>query len=186
MPVIVGTVMVLGYVAPVYDVLNQTDLFFLRYPAGVHALRESVERALLMALLAALAFVAGWYTYRRPAITSTYRVRWRSSALTLFGVVYTMLALALFSIGVMLLGGPSRVLGALGDRIRLTAGLNYLFQATVLLIVVSIVWFTWLLTTGRSLRSIAFWSYTVGAFIVSALQGSKSILFIFLLTLALL
>ena len=55
-----------------------------------------------------------------------------------------------------MLGGPSVLFGALGDRIRLTQGLNYLFQATVLLVVVSMVWFTWLLTTGRSIRSMAF------------------------------
>ena len=185
-PVIVGVVTVMGYVGPVYDVSRQTDLFFLRYPAGVHVLDSVLEQALVMALLAVVAFGVGWYVGEKPAAAPAYTVRWRPAALALFGMVYTVTGLVLFSIGVMLLGGPSAVLGALGDRIRLTQGLNYLFQATVLLVVVSIVWFTWLLTTGRSLRSVAFWTYTVGAFAVSALQGSKSILFVFVLTLALL
>ena len=185
-PVIVGVVSVIGYVAPVYDVQRQTDLFFLRFPAGVHALQPTLQQALLMALLGITSFALGWYTGDTPAAAPTYTVRWRPGALTMLGIAYTVTGLALFSIGVALVGGPRAVLGALGDRIRLTQGLNYLFQATVLLVCVSIVWFTRLLTTGRSLRSVPFWSYTVGAFLVSALQGSKSILFIFVLTLALL
>jgi hypothetical protein len=185
-PVIVGVVTILGYVVPAYDVARQTDLFFLRYPAGVHALHSTLEQALVMALLAITAFGAGWYTGGRPAAAPAYTVRWRPAALTMLGFVYSVTGLALFSIGVAVVGGPRAVLGGLGDRIRLTQGLNYLFQATVLLVVVSVVWFTRLLTTGRSLRSWPFWTYTVGAFGVSALQGSKSILFVFVLTLALL
>jgi oligosaccharide repeat unit polymerase len=145
-----------------------------------------MEQALVMALLAAVAFALGWYSHGRRAVSVGYRIRWRPSTLALFGVVYTAVGLGLFAVGVALVGGPSAVLGGLGDRIRLTQGLNYLFQATNLLIVVSLVWFTWLLTTGRSIRSTAFWCYTLVAFGVSALQGSKSILFIFLLALAVL
>jgi len=185
-PVIVGVVAVFGYVVPVYDVMRQTDLFFLRYPGGVHTLRSSLEQALLMAFLGVAAFAAGWYTAETPAAAPAYTVRWRPAALTMLGIAYTVAGLALFSIGVALVGGPRAVLGALNDRLRLTQGLNYLFQATVLLVVVSVVWFTRLLTTGRSLRSWPFWIYTMGAFGVSALQGSKSILFVFVLTLALL
>ena len=185
-PVIVAVVMVFGYVGPAYDVSRQIDLFFLRYPAGVHTLQSATEQALALALLAAISFAVGWYLPGRASSAPAYTIRWRPSALVLFGLVYTVLGLALFTIGVMVLGGPAAVLGALGDRIRLTQGLNYLFQATMLLVVVSIVWFTWLLTTGRSIRSVAFWTYTVAAFAVSALQGSKSILFVFVLTLALL
>jgi len=185
-PVIVGMMLVLGYVGPAYDVLRQSDLFFLRYPSGVHSLRDDVVRALWMALLGAVSFAAGWYSFRRPLLGPTYTVRWRPSTLALIGVAYTIAGLTLFAVGVMVVGGPSVLFSGLGDRLRLTQGLNYLFQATVLLVVVSIVWFTWLLTTGRSLRSPAFWSYTLGAFVVNAMQGSKSILFIFLLTLAVL
>jgi hypothetical protein len=185
-PIIVGVVALFGYLGPVYDVQRQTDLFFLRYPAGVHALEPALEQALLMALLGLTAFALGWYTGEKPAAAPTYTVRWRPAALDMLGIVYTVTGLAFFSIGVALVGGPRVVLGGLGDRIRLTQGLNYLFQATVLLVCVSIVWFTRLLTTGRSLRSLPFWTYTGLAFAVSALQGSKSILFVFVLTLALL
>lgn len=185
-PVIVSMMIVLGYVGPVYDVLRQSDLFFLRYPSGVHTLQDDLVRALWMALLATVCFAVGWFSPLQPVLALPHTVRWRPSTLVLFGVVYTIAGLGLFAIGVMVVGGPSVVLSGLGDRLRLTQGLNYLFQATVLLVVVSIVWFTWLLTTGRSLRSMAFWSYTFLAFVVSAMQGSKSILFIFLLTLAVL
>jgi oligosaccharide repeat unit polymerase len=185
-PVIVAIVVVLGYVGPAYDVLQQTDLFFLRYPSGVHSLRDSMTEALAVALLATVAFAAGWYTHRPAAPPLPYRIRWRTSALRLFGVVYTVTGLSLFAIGVAVLGGPSVLIGGLGDRIRVTQGLNYLLQATVLLVVVSLVWYCRLLTTGRSTRSTAFRLYTVFAFGVSALQGSKSILFIFLLALAVL
>lgn len=185
-PVIVGMMIVLGYVGPAYDVLRQSDLFFLRYPSGVHALQDDVVRALWMALLATVSFAVGWYAPRRPIPAQPYTIRWRPSTITLFGVAYTVAGLALFSVGVMVVGGPSVLLSGLGDRLRLTQGLNYLFQATVLLVVVSIVWFTWLLTTGRSLRSVSFWGYTFLAFVVNATQGSKSILFIFLLILAVL
>jgi oligosaccharide repeat unit polymerase len=185
-PVIVGVVSAIGYVGPVYDVQRQTDLFFLRFPAGVHALQPTLQQALLMALLGLTSFALGWYTGDKPAAAPAYTVRWRPAALNMLAIVYTVTGLTLFSIGVALVGGPRAVLGALGDRIRLTQGLNYLFQATVLLVCVSIVWFTRLLTTGRSLRSVPFWTYTAGAFLVSALQGSKSILFVFVLTLALL
>lgn len=185
-PVIVSTVVVLGYVSPVYDILQQTDLFFLRYPAGVHSLRESMQEALAMALLATVSFTVGWYWPMRRAAPEGGTLRWRPSTLKLLCVVYTVLGLGLFGIGVAVVGGPSAVLGGLGDRIRLTQGLNYLFQATNLLVVVSLVWFTWLLSTGRSIKSMGFWCYTLVAFGVSALQGSKSILFIFLLSLALL
>jgi oligosaccharide repeat unit polymerase len=185
-PVIVAIVVVLGYVGPAYDVLQQTDLFFLRYPSGVHSLHDSMEVALEVALLAIAAFAIGWYW--RPPVGSpvAYRVRWRLPALRFFGIVYTIVGLAFFVVGVALLGGPSVLLAGLGDRLRVTQGLNYLLQATVLLVVVSLAWYCWLLTTGRSTRSVAFWSYTLLAFGVSALQGSKSILFVFLLALAVL
>ena len=65
MPVLAGLVIVLGYVSPAYDVLRQTDLFFLRYPAGVHSLHDTMERALLMALLGTVAFAIGWLWPRR-------------------------------------------------------------------------------------------------------------------------
>lgn len=185
-PTLFAFMMIMGYIAPAYDVVHQSDLFLLRYPGDLNSASDAVNHALSVVCLGALAFEVAWYWPVRAGAVPQTRVWWRVEVLKLAGMLFTALGLVFFAVGVAIIGGPSVLLSGLGDRIRLMQGLNYLFQAINLLAVVTAVWWMWLLTTGRRILSPAYWAFAAFSLAMVALQGSKSLIFIFVLVLAIL
>lgn len=60
-------------------------------------------------------------------------MRWHSRRLQLMVALYVVVGLAAFGLGVMLIGGPSQLLLAQADRLRVFSGLNFLLYGAQLL-----------------------------------------------------
>lgn len=178
-PWIVAVMLIGGYILPLPGVLDGTDGFFTLFPGRLADEAGAVRSALAIASLGALGFHAGYFLVGRagPVRTSQTPARWNLPMLRSLSVVYVVLGSALFAGAVMIIGGPAALLSSLGDRIRLTAGMNYLFQAVNLLLVVAMLWWVQSLM-ARTTRGIMFWLFAAVAGAGVALQGSKSILFI--------
>jgi hypothetical protein len=144
---------------------------------------RSLLRSLWVTIVGVIGFFVGYATTRdlMPSGRMSAMVQrpgWRDDRLLFVGVLYTVIGLVLFSVGVTLIGGPAELLFGLSSRLELFAGLNYFFYAINLLLVVSLVWWARALSEQR-LPHTSFWLYTVSAVALSALQGSKVILFVF-------
>ena len=184
--------MLLGYVLPLPSFLNGTDHFTRVWDNTLVVTDRSLAGALIVVVLATLGFQLGLAgpgagaSRRMPTgADSSHELLLRSRRhLRLLGLLYTFVGLGLFALGVVLIGGLAVLLSGLGDRLRLFAGLNYLFGADSLLLVFALVWWGHLLLCRR-VREKPFWAYAVFAFLASSLQGNKSTLLVFVLTLTL-
>jgi len=183
-PVLLFTACVfIGYVLPLPAYLAGIDPVTSSWTNVYGDFERSLERALWVTIVGVLGFYVG-YAATRDLMPGTRMAtigrlpRWRDNNLVLVGFLYTVGGLALFSVGVALIGGPTALLLGLSSRVSAFAGLNYLFSAINLLLVVSLVWWARALSEQR-LPNVAFWLYTVCAVALAALQGSKAILFVF-------
>ncbi len=178
-PWIAALMLVGGYVLPLPGVLDGTDGFFPSFPGRLANETGALGSALLVAALGAVGFHGGYFVLGRLGQSVRVRapVRWNGPMLRAVSIVYVVLGCALFAGAIAIIGGPSALLASLGDRIRLTAGINYLFQAVNLLLVVAIIWWVRSLLT-QTRRGPVFWMFVALALAGAALQGSKSILFI--------
>jgi hypothetical protein len=184
-PVLIFTMCIfIGYVIPIPTFLAETDPVTAYWTNVYGNFERSLEQALWVTILGVLGFYLGYFVTRDLALAvhaqdANSRPRhWRDGRLRLVSLVYTLLGLSLFSIGVVIIGGPGALISGLWSRIFLFAGLNYFFSAINLLLVISLIWWVRGLSIER-LPGVAFWSYTVVAVALAALQGSKSILFVF-------
>lgn len=124
----------LGYLASLPAFLEERDAasVFLAYAYRDRA--GSLEAALALATLGSAAFWAGWWVGRPQARARPRRsVRWNGRRLQLMVTLYSVLGLAAFSLGVVLIGGPSNLLLAQADRLRVFSGLNFLLYGAQLL-----------------------------------------------------
>jgi oligosaccharide repeat unit polymerase len=87
--------------------------------------------------------------------------------------VFTFVGLAMFTMGVVLIGGVSALLTGLVDRIRAFAGLNYFFMAVFLPLDFALIWWAHVLATRR-LFNLWFWVYAAFAVALSSLIGSRA------------
>jgi oligosaccharide repeat unit polymerase len=183
--------MLLCYAYPAYGFIQGTDAFTTSWDSTPP--RESaIEGALGVAIVAVLSFYYGYY--RRPAARHSKMKaapepehQGVSDPIRLRRVVtsYTLLGSGLFLIGVHFVGGFAVLSSSLGDRIRTFAGLNYLIGGVNLMLSASLVWWVSLLRSRR-VKNWRFWSYSTAALCVNTMQGNKSTLFIFVVTMAIL
>jgi len=179
-----------GYVFPIPAFLAEVDPVSISWINVYGNFERSLERALWVTVLGVVGFYIGYVVMRdlvpgtRVVVATTRPARWRDGRMQLVGLAYTLAGLSLFSVGVAFIGGPTVLVSGLWSRISLFAGLNYFFSAINLLLVVSLIWWVRGLS-AHQLPGAAFWLYTVFAVVFAALQGSKSILFVFLLALVL-
>ena len=179
----------IGYLLPISSFLAGIDPVTISWTNVYGDFERSLPRALWITIAGVMGFYAG-YAVTRDLLPETRRQvfghlpRWRDDRLLSLGILYTASGLALFSLGVALIGGPSELMFGLSSRVTLSAGLNYFFYAINLLLVVSLVWWVRALSEQR-LPSAAFWPYTASAVALAALQGSKVILFVFTLAMTL-
>jgi oligosaccharide repeat unit polymerase len=191
-PTVFAAMTLVGYLGPLPTVLDETDYFFLRYPASIDSMRQATAHALDVVILSAAAFHLGYYVIGRISRFATMQraeagdVVWIPDRLRQFAVVYVLIGLVMFGVAVALIGGPAVLLSGLGDRIRLMAGLNYFFEAIDLVLVAALLWWAYILSTGRSLRSLGLWLGLVGTLLITGLQGSKSVVFVFVVALGVL
>lgn len=179
---------ILGYVMPAADFLAGRDTFSLLWFNEFQDLAGTVATAQLLAAVALLSFQFGFVVAARGTTLSCARAPiratvWRDDRLAHVAMVYTLVGLGLFTVGVVLVGGPAALLGGLNDRLRLTAGLNYFFSAINLLFVVAMLWYVRVLASGR-LPSPGLWILSGVSLAAIALQGSKSIVFVGVVALA--
>ena len=183
-PILLFTVYVfVGYVLPIPTFLAGMDPVTISWTDVYGDFERSLLRSLWVTIVGVIGFFVGYAATRdlMPSARMSAMVQppgWRDDRLLFLGVLYTVIGLALFSVGVTLIGGPAELLFGLSSRLELFAGLNYFFYAINLLLVVSLVWWARALSEQR-LPHVSFWLYTVSAVALSALQGSKVILFVF-------
>jgi oligosaccharide repeat unit polymerase len=178
----------IGYVLPIPSFLEGTDRFSNVWSLRYANFDASYSRALIQTILAVIGFLIGYLLLGKLIPQSVghmkrgknYVIVWSCARLQIIGILYSVLGLGMFAIGVAIIGGPAVLLKGLGDRIRLFAGLNYFFSAINLLLIISLVWWTYLLNVRR-LGDKLFWIYTLFAIVVASFQGAKSILFVFIL-----
>jgi len=183
-PMLLFTVYVsIGYLLPISTFLAGVDPVTTSWTNVYGDFERSLPRALWITIVGVLGFYVG-YAVTRDLLPGARRQlsghlpRWRSDRLLPLGILYTVSGLALFTLGVALIGGPTELLFGLSSRVTLSTGLNYFFYAINLLLVVSLVWWVRALSEQR-LPSASFWLYTAAAVALAALQGSKVILFVF-------
>jgi oligosaccharide repeat unit polymerase len=190
-PVFFSSLMLLCYAYPAYGFAQGTDAFTTSWDSTPPR-ESSVEAALGVTILAILSFYYGYY--RWPAaghskMSATRKPEHRPvanpSRLRRVVITYTLLGTGLFLMGVHFVGGFEVLASSLGDRIRTFAGLNYLIGGVNLLLSASLVWWVIVLRNHR-LKNWWFWSYSAAALCVNSLQGNKSTIFIFVVTMAIL
>jgi len=187
-PVLLFTVCVfIGYVVPMPAFLAGIDPVSTTWTNVYGDFERSLARALWVTVLGVIGFYLGYGVVRdllpatRLSDAADHSRPWRKKNLQSVSFVYTVGGLGLFAAGVAIIGGPQRLTIGLSDRVSLFAGLNYLFSAINLLLVVSLVWWVRALCEERLPRP-AFWLYTACALALAAFQGSKAVLFVFTLT----
>lgn len=186
-PVVLAACVLLGYWGPYSAFSDGLDLFSLRYGVDLVDPDGSTAIAFSLALFGASAFfVAYRRALNRRVLSDGAESRWLARSApqwsrarmggTVF--VYSVVGSLLFSYGVFRVGGAAIVALALGDRIRLTEGLNYLFYAINLLPSCALAWWALTLTSG-SKRSGGLAAFCFLSLAAATTQGSKSILFVF-------
>ena len=180
-PVLFSFIVFLGHVLPVPRFIRGEDVLNQTWPYSFRDLPESLDRALLMTVLGVSGFYLGFlvplrrHEYRQPSEVVLNRTR-----LLFIGTLYTIVGLGLFTIGVVLIGGPGALIAGLHDRVRLFAGLNYFLLAPILLPTFALVWWVYLLQRRRP-RDWHFWTYTSFALLLSGLMGSRANTFLVIL-----
>lgn len=185
---IVSLCFLLGYVLPIPAFLNGQDVMSKFLGLRFSDFHGSLRIALTGAVLGLACFHLGYFalTRKSPAPLILEKkdregiLRWSRPRLFGLGVAFTIAGLGLFGIGVYLLGGLSALFKGIGDRIIAFAGLNYFIQALLLLLVVSLMWWSHLLITGK-LKNAWFWVYTILAISLTSLTGNKSTILVFFL-----
>jgi len=184
-----------GYVYPLPRFLEGTDTFSMFLGGEFNHFANSLRFSVLLVILGVVGLYLGYRMGKNQGPVNgsqdTYvQVKfgqglWDPRKLRSVGWIYSLIGLAMFSVGTALLGGPSMLIHGLGDRLRLFEGL-YLFILPVnLLLVVTLVWWTYLLSTGRKV-GVLFFSYAVFSFLLNGLQGNKSTLLVFIVSFAVL
>jgi oligosaccharide repeat unit polymerase len=176
--------MALAYLSPIFSFMEGTDQYTLLWPCRYADFEGSLSGALWLAVLATVAFQAAYYwSSAWPVAPEVPDEEWSASGLRTVGVAYTAAGLAFFAVGVSLVGGFAFYFERLGDRIRLFEGLNYFFLSINLTLVVAALWaYRNLAQGGRP--GLAFWCYTIAAFVAVGLQGNRSTNFVFVAWLA--
>jgi hypothetical protein len=189
-PTIFGATIILGFVFPVAGFLDGTDPFFRDNPIQLINPQQLIAHALMLVIACALCFHAGyWFQVRNidpHASSKGAPPPWNPAAFRTLAVGYTTIAVGAFAVGVALIGGPSVLIAGFTDRLRLMAGLNYLFQSINLLVVVCLLWWYSIFRFNKSLSSTRLWIYVIFSAFMVSLQGSKFVLMMLLLCFALL
>lgn len=187
-PVVFGVAVLLGYLAPMANFLDGTDFFTLRYGLDIGDIHRRAIQSASLALFAGSAFFVGYRAAARRSTNSQFsEVRpapaWSRARMGSVVVSYSVIGAVLFAYGVHRVGGSQVVAAALGDRIRLTEGLNYLFSAINLLPSCAIAWAALIGVSPRSGDSRWYWPFFALSAAAAAVQGSKSILFVLIVSL---
>jgi oligosaccharide repeat unit polymerase len=174
---------VLGYLVPLPAFLDGIDMFSLRYGTDIGDLPARGYGAARLALFgAAVFFVSHDVRLRRNvgrrSVQEHENISWSAARMGAVLLTYSVVGASLFSYGVYRVGGAQVVAGALGDRIRLTQGLNYLFSAINLLPCAALAWWALMIGSERPGHRRWFAPFLAGALIATAFQGSKSIIFV--------
>lgn len=182
-----------GYLYSLPRFLERTDTFSVTLVNEFNHFANSLRMAVVMVILGVIGMHLGYRRGQRHrtgnSLKEAYqllrfsRALWDTHRLRRVSLIYSVIGVVVFGIGIALLGGPSVIIHGLGDRLRLFEGLYYFVLPANLLLVVSLAWWTYLLSSGQKL-GIGFWIYTFSSVLICSLQGNKSTLFVFILTLA--
>jgi hypothetical protein len=177
-PVVMAVAAFVGYLVPIPSYRAGLDVFSRDWPMALADRDGSMRTALLCAAGGLAAWQVGFYLVarlhlRRPAPVRSPALVLKPHGLALVVLGYAAAAIALFGMGVFLLGGVGVLLSSLGDRLRAFTGLNYFIQAPNLMVAASLLWWITLLLRGRR-GSLWFWCYLVITVLFTALLGNKS------------
>lgn len=180
-PVFFSVVIFLGYILPIPSFLAGEDPFSIIWGYPFRSLHNALLRALLLAILGVLGFYFGYGVLAlRPVKPRPLIAVWNTHRLGLVGVGYTLIGLGLFVIGVVLVGGPSALMIGLSDRTRAFAGLGYFFNAILLLLSFTLLWWIHLIKKQR-LTDWRFWIYAIFSLFLSGFTGNRANTFIIIL-----
>lgn len=124
----------LGYLAPLSAFLGERDAASVFLGYAYRDRDAALQAALAYASVGALAFWLGWWSVRRaPTPQHAPEVRWHPDRLQLVVIVFSLVGLVAFALGVVAIGGPRALLDAQSDRLRAFAGINFLLYGAQLL-----------------------------------------------------
>jgi hypothetical protein len=176
---------VLGYLLPLPSFLEGIDKASLFVGYVYHRKEEAVTRALWLAAGGSLAFLIPLVCFRVASPTPEAErdaapVVWSADRLRTVGILYTVTAVVMFLIGVVIIGGPAALLAAQSDRLRAFSGINFLLYAVQLCPIFALLWWMWMIASGVR-PGLRFWIYVLLSFGVCALEGSKLIIVLMLM-----
>jgi len=181
-PTLLSFLILIGYLLPLRSFMRGEDILTTAWPYLYRNFDRALNLALGLTILGAWSFFLGFAAATRLR-SRPFRGAWAfvPGRLLLVGVVYTLLGLAMFAMGVVLVGGPAALVAGLADRIRAFAGLNYFFMAVFLPLDVALMWWAYVLATRR-LFNPWFWLYAVSALVLSTLTGTRANTFVVVLS----
>jgi hypothetical protein len=182
----------MGYLFPLRSFLEGTDIFSRIWPYAHNNFDRAMTDALISLNLAVIGYSTGYFIAYRNSLRKKMFNNFTSQPFNLttkkrlFRISFVLVFIGLlgFVFSIVVLGGFSTLFSGLGDRTRLSEGINYLFLAGNLLLSVVIVWWTLLLLTRKKI-TMQFWMFAVFAGGLVGLQGSKSVIFVYVVALVL-
>lgn len=175
----------IGYLLPLPAFACGRDLFSVFYPFPFHSREAATNGALFQVIIGVGGFMLTYFLMNRIRSRRAVEKQWMPSPLKYGSLLYILAGIALFAVGVILMGGPSAFIAGLHDRTRAMAGLNYFMEGINLLGVVAVVWWGQTLKSSQKF-SMAQRVFTCLALACTALLGSKIMTLVFILILIML
>jgi oligosaccharide repeat unit polymerase len=173
-PVLLSIICVLGYLIPLPSFLAGIDTMSIFWPYRFDRFFSSVEKALGLAAAGVFAGNIGyWLGKHHGAIRHSSHRIYVSAKLWLVGLGASLWGLGAFALTVLIVGGVTPYLKALGDRIRMFEGLNYIMMGLHFPLCFAFVWWLYLLERRRP-WNIRFLVFLLFAFGLSALGGNRA------------
>lgn len=177
-----------GVLIPVYPFLNEMDGFSFFWPYDFSDKSEAVLLAVLAYGMAFIVFYLAFkFSSRAPKKKTCLVLNPGSSMWKAMRIAYTLIALSALLALISIIGGFSSFLSAGGDRIQRFAGLNSLILLQNCLLGVSMAWFLMLSRIPGEIEGKKFFAwacYSIFVLAVISLQGAKSTIFTFIVSLA--
>jgi oligosaccharide repeat unit polymerase len=169
----------LGYLVPINGFLNGTDIMSQAWPYSYYDYEIAMTKTFSIILITILAFSLGTFIpLKRFSIKPSFYIS--KNRLNRVLQIFFGIGIGCFFLAVYLVGGIGVFFAGLGDRIRLFAGLNYLFFALLFLPISALIWWSKILFSKEKI-SLFFIFFAVFTLFLSAFLGGKANTFIIIL-----
>lgn len=170
----------LAYIIPLGNFLSGTSRMFILWPYNYYDLTATLDKSFLVVFLMCFSFSFANLIPLKKENLDTISYDISKSRLTIVLIIFFMFGITCFGLAVILVGGISAFFSGLGDRIRLFAGLNYLFYSLLFLPISALIWWVKILHYKERV-SVVFIVYTLITIGFSGFLGGKANTFMIIL-----